>query len=109
MFELFSPPGHKAHQVIHFKKVVLCFLGVLVSWWRLLFLRTWISACKEAGVPGRILHDFDRMAARKLVRAALPERVAMTVAGTVSNNASDSTSLQSAQSAQNDVFPSVRL
>lgn len=45
------------------------------------FYRAWRSACKKAGVPGRIPHDFRRTAVRNLVRDGVSERVAMTMTG----------------------------
>jgi len=45
------------------------------------FQRTWKSACKAAGLPGRIPHNFRRSAVRNLVRAGIPERVAMQMTG----------------------------
>lgn len=45
------------------------------------FRTAWKSACRKAGVPGRIPHDFRRTAARNLVRLGMPERLVMTVTG----------------------------
>ena len=39
------------------------------------------TACRQAGVPGRLLHDCCRTTARNLVRAGVPERVAMELRG----------------------------
>ncbi len=45
------------------------------------FNKRWATACRAAGVPGRVLHDFRRTAVRNLVRAGVPERVAMEMVG----------------------------
>jgi integrase len=41
----------------------------------------WGTACRAAGVAGRLRHDFRRTAVRNLVNAGVPERVSMTITG----------------------------
>ena len=51
--------------------------GIPVRRWR----TAWRTACQAAGVPARFLHDCRRTAARNLIRASVPERVAMLLTG----------------------------
>jgi integrase len=51
--------------------------GLTVRAWR----KAWPAACRQAGLPQRILHDCRRTAARNLIRAGVPERVAMLLTG----------------------------
>ena len=45
------------------------------------FTKRWELACKQAGVPGRLLHDFRRTAVLNLERAGVARSVAMKITG----------------------------
>lgn len=45
------------------------------------FYKVWKSTCKRVGLHGLIFHDLRRAGLRNLVRANVPERVAMAISG----------------------------
>ncbi len=49
--------------------------------WLLALRKAWVTACKEAGVPGRYRHDFRRTAVRNMERRGVPRSVATKITG----------------------------
>lgn len=50
------------------------------------FYTAWRQACRAAGLPGRLFHDFRRSAARNLALAGVSEQMAMQFTGHATNH-----------------------
>lgn len=50
------------------------------------YREAWRTACRKAGVPGRLVHDLRRSAVRRLERAGVPRSVAMKLTGHKTEN-----------------------
>ena len=65
-----------------------CFFRVILKEGKPLgmFRKSWITACKEAGLPGKLFYNFRRTAARNFTRAQVSESIAMSITGHKTNS-----------------------
>ena len=59
------------------------------------FKRSWATVCRKAGVSKVLVHDLRRTAVRNMVRAGIPDRIAMPSRGTRPEACSTATNIVS--------------
>jgi hypothetical protein len=50
------------------------------------YRKSWITSCKEAGLPGKLFNDFRRSAARNFARAQVSESASIPINGHKTNS-----------------------
>jgi len=64
------------------------------------FRGAWKKACKDAGIEGKLFHDFRRTAARNLIRSGKQETLAMKIRGRKTRSVFESCNITSQEGIQ---------